>query len=84
MFLNVWDVCFEISVVSAHVNLNGLSVHMKNRKMENRPVHWFGLTDLNKTNTVNVLKLRTLKNNYFSAVRNFRNYLYEKCQCSKF
>ena len=23
--------------------------------------------------TVNVLKLRTLKNNYFSAVRNFRN-----------
>ena len=29
-------------------------------------------------NTVNVLKLRTLKNNYFSAVRNFRNYVYEK------
>ena len=28
--------------------------------------------------TVNVLKLRTLKNNYFSAVRNFRNYVYEK------
>ena len=27
---------------------------------------------------VNVLKLRTLKNNYFSAVRNFRNYACEK------
>ena len=27
---------------------------------------------------VNVLKLRTLKNNYFSVVRNFRNYLFEK------
>ena len=25
--------------------------------------------------TVNVLKVRTLKNNYFSAVRNFRNYV---------
>ena len=29
-------------------------------------------------NTVNVLKLRTLKNIYFPAVRNFRNYVYEK------
>ena len=28
--------------------------------------------------SVNVLKLRTLKNNYFSAVRNFRNYVCEK------
>ena len=33
MFLDVWDVGLEISVLSAHVNLNGLSVHMKNRKM---------------------------------------------------
>ena len=49
MFLNVWDVRLEISVVSAHVNLNGLMVHVKNRKMENRSAHWFGLTDLNKT-----------------------------------
>ena len=48
MFLIVWDVRFEISVVSAHVNLNGLSVHMKNRKMVNRSVHWLGLTDPNK------------------------------------
>ena len=30
------------------------------------------------TSTVNVLKLRTLKNNYFFAVRNFRNYVSEK------
>ena len=28
--------------------------------------------------TVNVLKFRTLKNNYFPAVRNFRNYVSEK------
>ena len=28
--------------------------------------------------TVNVLKLQTLKKYYFSAVRNFRNYVYEK------
>ena len=33
MFLDVWDVRLEISVVSTHVNLNGLSVHVKNRKM---------------------------------------------------
>ena len=31
-----------------------------------------------KSITVNVLKLRTLKNNYFSAVRNFRNYVFGK------
>ena len=40
MFLDVWDVGLEISVVSTHVNLHELSVHMKNRKMENRSVHW--------------------------------------------
>ena len=49
VFLNVCDVRLEISVVSTHINLNGLSVHVKNRKMENRSIHWFGLTDLNKT-----------------------------------
>ena len=49
MFLNVWNVRLEISVVSERVNLNGLSVHVKNRTMENRSVNWFGLTDLNKT-----------------------------------
>ena len=35
------------------------------------------------SNTVNVLKLRTLKNNYFSAVRNFRNYVCEKVPVSE-
>ena len=49
MFFNIWDVRLEISIVSAHVNLGGLMVHVKNKKMENRPEHWFGLTDLNKT-----------------------------------
>ena len=33
---------------------------------------------LRNQSTVNVLKLRTLKNNYFSAVRNFRNYVFGK------
>ena len=28
MFLDDWDVGLEISVVSTHVNLNGLSVHV--------------------------------------------------------
>ena len=40
MFLDVLDVGLEISVVSTHVNLNGLSVHVKNGKKENRSVHW--------------------------------------------
>ena len=29
MLLDFWDVRLEISVVSTHVNLNGLSVHVK-------------------------------------------------------
>ena len=49
MFFNVWDVRLEILVASAHVNFYGLMVHVKNRKMENRSAHWFGLTDLSKT-----------------------------------
>ena len=57
MFLNVWNIRLEISVVSAHVNLNGLMVHVKNRKMENRLAHWFGLTDL-KNNEENVRKAK--------------------------
>ena len=47
--LDVWDVRLEISVVSIHVNLNLLCVHVKNRKMENRSVHRFSLTRLNKS-----------------------------------
>ena len=41
MFLDFWDVPLKISVVTIHVNLNGLSVHVKNKNIENRPVHWF-------------------------------------------
>ena len=41
MFLDIWDVRLEISVVSTHLNLIGLIVHVKKRKMENRSVHWF-------------------------------------------
>ena len=46
---HVWDVRLENSVVSAHVNLNALMLHVKNRKMKNLSANWFGLTDLNKT-----------------------------------
>ena len=35
MFLDIWDVRLEISVVSTHVNLNELIVLVKKRKMEN-------------------------------------------------
>ena len=41
MFLGIWDVRLEISVASTHVNLNGLIVHVKKRKMEKWSVHWF-------------------------------------------
>ena len=41
MFLDAGDVRLEISVVSTHVNLNGLNNLVKNRIMENRSVHWF-------------------------------------------
>ena len=57
MFLNTWDVRQEILVVSTLVNLNGRSVHMKNWNTKIRSeldikiwsVHWYGLTELNKT-----------------------------------
>ena len=32
------------SVVSTCVNLNKTSKHMKNWKIKNQPVHWFGFT----------------------------------------
>ena len=38
-----------ISVVITFVNLNKMSVHVKNWKLRRQPVHWFGLTELNKT-----------------------------------
>ena len=38
-----------ISVVITCVNLNKINMHVKNWKIKNQPVHWFGLTELNKT-----------------------------------
>ena len=38
-----------ISVVITCVNLNKMNVHVKNLKIERQPVHWFGLTESNKT-----------------------------------
>ena len=37
-----------ISRVITCVNLNKMNVHMKNLKIKRQPVHWFGLTELNK------------------------------------
>ena len=38
-----------ISVVITRANLNKMNVHVKNLKIKRQPVHWFGLTELNKT-----------------------------------
>ena len=38
-----------ISVVITRVNLNKMNVHVKNLKIKRQPVHWFGLTERNKT-----------------------------------
>ena len=43
------DIRLVISVVIAYVNLNNMNVHVKNLKIKRQPVHWFGLTELNKT-----------------------------------
>ena len=49
MFSSKLDIRLEISVVSTCVHLNKMNVHMKNCKIKNQPVHWFRLTELNKT-----------------------------------
>ena len=38
-----------ISVVITCVNLNKMNVRVKNLKIKRQPVHWVGLTELNKT-----------------------------------
>ena len=38
-----------ISVVIRCVSINKMNVHVKNLKIKRQPVHWFGLTELNKT-----------------------------------
>ena len=49
MFSSKPDIRLEISVVITCVNLSKMNVHMENWKIKNQPVHWFGLTELNKT-----------------------------------
>ena len=49
MFSNKVDIRLVISVLITCVNLNEMNVHVKNLKIKRQPVHWFGLTELNKT-----------------------------------
>ena len=49
MFSSKLDIILVISVVITCVNLNKMNVHVKNLKIKRQPVHWFGLTGLNKT-----------------------------------
>ena len=49
MFSSKWDIRLVISVVITRVNLNKMNVHVNNLKIKRQPVHWFGLTELNKT-----------------------------------
>ena len=45
MFSSKMDTRPDISVASTCVNLNKMNVHVKNWKIKNQPVHWFGLTE---------------------------------------
>ena len=49
MFSSELDIRLVIAVVITCVNLNKMIVHVKNLKIKRQPVHWFGLTELNKT-----------------------------------
>ena len=49
MFSSKSDIRLVISVVITCVNLNIMNVHVKYLKIKRQPVHWFGLTDTNKT-----------------------------------
>ena len=49
MFYRKLDIRLLISVVITCENLNKINVHVKNLKIKRQPVHWFGLTELNKT-----------------------------------
>ena len=49
MFSSKLDIRLVISVVITCVYLNKMNVHVKNLKIKRQPVHWFGLTELNKT-----------------------------------
>ena len=49
MFSSKLDIALVISVVISCVNLNKMSVHVKDLKIKRQPVHWFGLAELNET-----------------------------------
>ena len=49
MFSRKLDIRLVISVVITCVKLNKMNVHVKNLKIKRQPLHWFGLTELNKT-----------------------------------
>ena len=49
MFSNILDIRLVISVVISCVNLNKMSVHVKDLKIKRQLVHWFELTESNKT-----------------------------------
>ena len=49
MFSSKLDIRLVISVVITCVKLNKMNVHVKNLKLKRQPLHWFGLTELNKT-----------------------------------
>ena len=49
MFSNILIIRQMIAIVITCVNLNKINVHVKNLKIKRQPVHWFGLTELNKT-----------------------------------
>ena len=49
MFSSKLDIRLVISVVITCVKLNKMNVHVKNLKIKRQPLHWFGLTELNKT-----------------------------------
>ena len=52
MFLSKLDIRLVISVVITCLNLNKMYVHVENLKIKRPPVHWFGLTELNKTKVI--------------------------------
>ena len=49
MFSHKLDIRLVISVVVTCVSLYKMNVHVKNLKIKRQSIHWFGLTELNKT-----------------------------------
>ena len=49
MFSRKLDIKLVILVFITRVNLNKMNVHVKNLRIKRQSVHWFGLTELNKT-----------------------------------